>query len=70
MSNLNADGTLNISKVARELRKVAKSVDDTLFYCFDSIDGERRLIVVEEINSLRLLADQIEKEEDEFFQVN
>jgi len=70
MSNLNADGTLNISKVARELRKAAKSVDDTLFYCFDSIDGERRLIVVEEINSLRLLADQIEKEEDEFFQVN
>jgi hypothetical protein len=70
MSNLNADGTLNISKVARELRKIAKSVDDTLFYCFDSIDGERRLIVVEEINSLRLLADQIEKEEDEFFQVN
>lgn len=67
MSNLNADGTLNISKVARELKKVAKSVDDTLFYCFDSIDGERRLMTKEAINSLRLLADEIEKAEDDFF---
>jgi hypothetical protein len=67
VSNLNADGTLNISKVARELKKVAKSVDDTLFYCFDSIDGERRLMTKEAINSLRLLADEIEKAEDDFF---
>ena len=64
---IKSDGTLNISKVARELRKVAKSVDDTLFYCFDSIDGERRLMTKEAINSLRLLADEIEKAEDDFF---
>jgi hypothetical protein len=67
MSNINADGTLNTSKVIREIRKVIKSVDDTLFYCFDSIDGERRLMTREAINSLRILADEIERSEDDFY---
>jgi L-alanine-DL-glutamate epimerase-like enolase superfamily enzyme len=42
-------------------------VDDTLFYCFDSIDGERRLMTREAINSLRILADEIERSEDDFY---
>lgn len=67
MSYIDGSGSLNVAKIARQIRQVAKSVDDTLYASFDNIDGERRLMTIEAIKSLRSLADEIESQEDEFF---
>lgn len=67
MSYIDGSGSLNVAKIARQIRQVAKSVDDTLYASFEHIDGERRLMTNEAIKSLRTLADEIERQEDEFF---
>ena len=67
MSYIDGSGSLNVAKIARQIRQVAKSVDDTLYASFENIDGERRLMTIEAIKSLRSLADEIERQEDEFF---
>lgn len=67
MSYIDGSGSLNVAKIARQIRQVAKSVDDTLYASFENIDGERRLMTIEAIKSLRSLADEIESQEDEFF---
>jgi hypothetical protein len=67
MKILNLDGTVNVSLLAREIRKAAKSVDDTLFFCFDEIKGSRRNQTLEAIKILHNLADELLRQEDEFF---
>jgi hypothetical protein len=64
---INVDGSLDPSKVVKEIKKVIKSVDDTLYFCFDEIQPENRVKVTEAIVGLKKLANEIEQAQDEFF---
>ena len=67
MQYLNSDGTMNALRVANTLKALAKKIDDSIYYCFDELDNEKRLIALEAYNNLLNLANAIEREEDEFF---
>jgi hypothetical protein len=69
MSYIDGNGSLNTNQVIRLIRQVAKSVDDTLYHCFENIPPEHRLRVMEEITILKNLAQKIEQAEDEFFSI-
>lgn len=67
MSYIDGNGSLNTTQIVRLIRQVAKSVDDTLYHCFENIPPEHRLKVRKEIAALKKLAHEIEQAEDEFF---
>lgn len=69
MSYIDGAGNLNVAKIARKIRQVAKIVDDTLYASFEQIDGEKRIMTIEAIQSLKLLASEIEENEDNFFKI-
>jgi hypothetical protein len=58
---------MNALRVANTLKALAKKIDDSIYYCFDELDNEKRLIALEAYNNLLNLANAIEREEDEFF---
>jgi hypothetical protein len=64
---INVDGSLDPSKVVKEIRKVIKSVEDTFYFCFNDIQPKNRIKVNEAIVGLKKLANEIEQAEDEFF---
>jgi hypothetical protein len=67
MSFINCDGSLNAIKVANQIKTTAKGIEDSIYYCFEELENEKRLIALEAYNNLLTLANAIEKEEDEFF---
>jgi hypothetical protein len=70
MNYLNSDGSLNALKVANQIKTTAKGLNDSIYYCFEELENEKRLIALEAYNNLLTLANAIEKEEDEFFNEN
>jgi hypothetical protein len=67
MGFINSDGSLNALKVANQIKTTAKGINDSIYYCFEELENEKRLIALEAYNNLLTLANAIEKEEDEFF---
>jgi hypothetical protein len=67
MQYLNSDGTLNALKVASTLKALAKNVNDSIYYCFDDLTNEKRLLAIEAHNNILTLANELERQEDEFF---
>lgn len=67
MHYLNSDGTLCPLKVSQTLKSLAKNVNDSIYYCFDDLSNEKRLMAIEAYNQILTLATTLEKESDEFF---
>jgi hypothetical protein len=67
MQYLNSDGTLNALRVAATLKALAKNVNDSIYYCFDDLTNDKRLLAIEAHNNILTLASELEKAEDEFF---
>jgi hypothetical protein len=67
MNYLNSDGTLNALKVASTLKALAKNIDDSIYYCFDDLTNDKRLLAIEAHNNILTLASELERQEDEFF---
>ena len=67
MQYLNSDGTLNALKVSSALRALAKNVNDSIYYCFDDLTNDKRLLAIEAHNNILTLANELERQEDEFF---
>jgi hypothetical protein len=70
MQYLNSDGTLNALKVASTLKALAKNVNDSIYYCFDDLTNDKRLLAIEAHNNILTLANELERQEDEFFNEN
>ena len=67
MQYLNSDGTLNALKISSTLKALAKNVDDSIYYCFDDLTNDKRLLAIEAHNNILTLAIELERQEDEFF---
>lgn len=67
MTYLNSDGTLCPLKVSLTLKSLAKSVNDSIYYCFEDLTGDKRLLAIEVYEQILNLANTLEKESDEFF---
>lgn len=67
MHYLNSDGTICPLKVSATLKSLAKSVNDSIYYCFDDLSNDKRLLAIEAYNQILTLATTLEKESDEFF---
>lgn len=67
MTFLNSDGTLCPLKVSQTLKQLAKNVNDSIYYCFDDLTDDKRLLAIEAHNKILSLAAALEKESDEFF---
>jgi hypothetical protein len=67
MSFINSDGSLNALRVANQIKTTAKGINDSIYYCFEELENEKRLIALEAYNNLLTLANAIERSEDEFF---
>jgi hypothetical protein len=67
MGFINSDGSLNSLKVASQIKTIAKGVNDSIYYCFEELENEKRLIALEAYNNLITLAAAIERGEDEFY---
>lgn len=67
MTYLNSDGSLCPLKVSLTLKSVAKAIDDSIYYCFDDLTNDKRLLAIEAYNKILTLATTLEKESDEFF---
>lgn len=67
MQYLNSDGTLNALRVANTLKGLAKSVNDSIYYCFDDLTNDKRLLAIEAHNNILTLASELERQEDELF---
>lgn len=67
MIYLNSDGTLCPLKVSLTLKSLAKSVNDSIYYCFEDLTNEKRILAIEAYNQILTLANTLEKESDEFF---
>ena len=67
MQYINNDGTLNTLKVAKTLRELAKSVNDSIYYCFDDLTNEKRFLAIEAHKNILTLAKELERQEDDFF---
>lgn len=67
MHYLNSDGTSCPLKVSQTLKSLAKSVNDSIYYCFDELTDDKRLLAIEAHNKILSLATTLEKESDEFF---
>ena len=67
MHYLNSDGTLCPLKVSQTLKSLAKNVNDSIYYCFDDLSNDKRLMAIEAYNQILTLATTLEKESDEFF---
>jgi hypothetical protein len=67
MHYLNSDGTLNALKVASTLKALAKNIDDSIYYCFDDLTNDKRLLAIEAHTNILTLAIELERQEDEFF---
>ena len=67
MNYINSDGSLNSLKVASQIKTTAKGVNDSIYYCFEELENEKRLIALEAYNNLLNLAIAIERGEDEFY---
>ena len=67
MHYLNSDGTLCPLKVSQTLKSLAKNVNDSIYYCFDDLSNDKRLLAIEAYNQILTLAITLEKESDEFF---
>jgi hypothetical protein len=70
MSFINSDGSLNALRVSDQIKTTAKGIDDSIYYCFNELENEKRLIALEAYNNLLILANAIEKEEDELFKID
>jgi cell division protein ZapA (FtsZ GTPase activity inhibitor) len=69
MRYIDGQGNVNLAQITRHIRQVAKSVDDTLYHCFDDIKPENRFKVLEAIKILKNMAAEIEAEEDDLFKI-
>jgi hypothetical protein len=67
MQYLNSDGTLNALKISSTLKALAKNVNDSIYYCFDELENEKRLLAIEAHTNILTLAIELERQEDEFF---
>lgn len=67
MIYLNSDGTACPLKVSRTLKTLAKSVNDSIYYCFNDLTDDKRLLAIEAYNQIINLANQLEKESDDLF---
>lgn len=67
MHYLNSDGTLCPLKVSQTLKSLAKNVNDSIYYCFDDLSNDKRMLAIEAYNQILTLATTLEKESDEFF---
>jgi hypothetical protein len=67
MQYLNSDGTINALRVATTLKALAKSVNDSIYHCFDDLTNEKRLLAIEAHTNILTLANELERQEDEFF---
>jgi hypothetical protein len=70
MNYLNKDGTLNVLRVSNALKILAKQVDDSLYYCFEDLTEDKRLIAIDTYKNILTLANELEREEDELFKIN
>ena len=67
MHYLNSDGTLCPLKVSQTIKSLAKNVNDSIYYCFDDLSNDKRLLALESYNKLLNLAIELERQSDEFF---
>ena len=67
MHYLNSDGTLCPLKVSQTIKSLAKNVNDSIYYCFDDLSNDKRLLALESYNKLLNLAIELERQSDELF---
>jgi len=67
MNYLNSDGTINSDKIILSLRSLAKNVNDSIYYCFDDLSNDKRLLAIETYTKILTMSDDIQRQENEFF---
>ena len=67
MQYLNSDGSACPLKLSLTLKSLAKSVNDSIYYCFEDLSNDKRLLAIEAHDKILSLATTLEKESDEFF---
>ena len=67
MHYLNSDGSVCPLKLSREIKTLARNVNDSIYYCFEDLSNDKKILALEAYTKLLTLANELERQSDELF---
>ena len=67
MHYLNSDGSVCPLRLSKELKTLAKNVNDSIYYCFEDLSNDKKILALEAYTKLLTLAKELERQSDELF---